>query len=240
MKVTYVVDLEHRDVMIAIYALHYLGFLDYLVCDPRPLTPEAISRYKEIKSMGIKVSRRLKSKSNKVVIVNAPLSAVSRYLRKKNHYIEILVVAGGFIGKYIEGSNETREFSMVSNFNEDFNATLCVLHESYTKIGDVWLVSKNVYSSPLNYEKGIWGSPEFWSLFQTIDPNYRSIPQYALLTVMEGLHIAMGSPTRCEYMHLYPTLGSFEGRKSLWGSGVYSTGMRDVHIAVRIRDDCYR
>lgn len=37
MKVTYVADLEHRDVMIAVYALYYLGFLDYMVCYPEPL-----------------------------------------------------------------------------------------------------------------------------------------------------------------------------------------------------------
>lgn len=235
MKVTYVVDLEHRDVMIAVYALHYLGFLDYMVCYPEPLSPEARNRLKEIKGMGVKVKRKLKGKSNSVVIVNAPLGCVARYLRKCDSYIKTLVVAGGFVGCNIEGSIENKEYSMVSNFNEELGSTIEVLSSSYTKVDSIYLVTRNVYSSPLNYEKGVWSGSEFWELFQNIEVKDRYIPQYALLTVMEGLHIALDSQTRCEYTDLYPKFDSIEGRKTLWGSSTYFVGIRKVHTAVRLR-----
>ncbi len=235
MEVTYVADLEHRDVMIAVYALYYLGFLDYMVCYPEPLSPEARGRLREIKDLGIKVKRKLKGKNNSVVIVNAPLGCVSRYLRKSDSHIKTLVVAGGYVGCNIKGSTETKEYSMVSNFNEELLSTVEVLSSSYTKIDNIYLVTRNVYSSFLNYEKGIWSSYEFWELFQNIEVKDRYIPQYALLTVMEGLHIALESQTRCEYVTLYPKFESSEGRKTLWGSSTYYAGMGKVHAAVRLR-----
>lgn len=235
MKVTFVADLEHRDVMIAVYALYYLGFLDYMVCYPEPLSPEARSRLKEIKDLGISVKRKLKGKNNSVVIVNAPLGCVARYLGKRGSHIKTLVVAGGYVGCNIKGSTETKEYSMVSNFNEEFLSTVEVLSSSYVKVDNIYLVTRNVYSSPLNYEKGIWSGFEFWELFQNIEVKDRYIPQYALLTVMEGLHIALESQTRCEYIDLYPEFESQEGRKTLWGSSTDYVGMRKVHAAVRLR-----
>lgn len=235
MKVTYVADLEHRDVMIAVYALYYLGFLDYMVCYPEPLSPEARSRLKEIKDLGISVKRKLKGKNNSVVIVNAPLGCVARYLGKRGSHIKTLVVAGGYVGCNIKGSTEIKEYSMVSNFNEEFLSTVEVLNSGYEKIDNIYLVTRNVYSSPLNYEKGIWSGFEFWELFQNIEVKDRYIPQYALLTVMEGLHIALESQTRCEYIDLYPEFESQEGRKTLWGSSTDYVGMRKVHAAVRLR-----
>lgn len=235
MKVTYVADLEHRDVMIAVYALYYLGFLDYMVCYPEPLSPEARCRLKEMKDIGIKVKRRLKGKNNNVVIVNAPLGVVARYLRKYDSHIKTLVIAGGYVGCNIKGSTETKEYSMVNNFNEEFLSTVEVLSSSYVRVDSIYLVTRNVYSSPLNYEKGIWSGYEFWELFQNIEVKDRYIPQYALLTVMEGLHIALEGKTRCEYIDLYPTFESSKSIKTLWGSSTNYVGMRKVHAAVRLR-----
>lgn len=235
MEVTYVADLEHRDVMIAVYALYYLGFLDYMVCYPEPLSPEARCRLKEMKDIGIKVKRRLKGKNNNVVIVNAPLGVVARYLRKCDSHIKTLVIAGGYVGCNIKGSTETKEYSMVSNFNEEFLSTVEVLSSSYVKVDSIYLVTRNVYSSPINYKKGIWSGYEFWELFQNIEVKDRYIPQYALLTVMEGLHIALEGKTRCEYIDLYPTFESSNGRKTLWGSSTDYVGMRKVNAAVRLR-----
>lgn len=72
-------------------------------------------------------------------------------------------------------------------------------------------------------------------IVSNIEVKDRYIPQYALLTVMEGLHIALEGKTRCEYIDLYPTFESSNGRKTLWGSSTDYVGMRKVNAAVRLR-----
>lgn len=236
MKITYVSDIENVDVMVAVYTLHRLNFLDYFVCYPKPSTNVGKERIKILKSMGIIVKRKLTG-TNKYVIAGSSLLPISKYIKRGNN-INTLVITGGFVGcnvypiKSEDGTD--CQFSKSCNFNKDIDATLNVLRSEEYSIGNIILIGKNVYNSERNTPSDLWDTTSFHEVFDMFGVGINK-KQYGLLTVWEGAQIILGGNTKCEYAKVYPTLDVLDGSKTKWGSSKEPTGYREVLAAIRIK-----
>ena len=152
-KVAYIADLDQDvdDFIAAIY-LQKSGALDYVVCDPEPVSEKGITRKLKLEFRGVKFLSELQADTTNV-FSGGGLKPVLDYVEKGNK-IDLLVMNGGFVGESLAedvlDEFKGKEFVRTFNFNLDVEVTDKVLTLPKKSLKKIVLVGKNVCHSHLN------------------------------------------------------------------------------------------
>ena len=220
-KITYIADLDQDidDFLAILYLIKY-DVLEFVVCDPWPITDEGKDRLEKVAHMGIPCFNKIQL-GTRTVFCGGALTKVAEFLEAGNT-LDTLVMNGGFVGNNIIVAEEQlpkfkyKEFVRTYNFNMDIESTKKVLSMPENKLGEIILVGKHLCHDEKNTIKGLWSS----KFFKELQEEYKFNSDKRLHDVLachEGLSLLNIIPdgTYCDYKKLYPM-----NKEDTWGSAI--------------------
>ena len=239
-KITYIADLDQDidDFLAILYLIKY-DVLEFVVCDPWPITDEGKARLEKVAHMGIPCFNKIQL-GTRTIFCGGALTKVAEFLEAGNT-LDALVMNGGFVGSnYIPQMEQLpkfhgKELVRTYNFNLDIDSTKAVLSTSKDKIDEIILVGKHLCHNEKNTIKDLWNS----KFFEELQKEYKFDSGKRLHDVLachEGLSLLNIIPDKsyCEYDSLRPI-----NIDDKWGSirGTYNKEnvsiFRECTVAIR-------
>ena len=209
-KITYIADLDQDidDFLAILYLIKY-DVLEFVVCDPWPITDEGKARLEKVAHMGIHCFNKIQL-GTRIVFCGGALTSVAKFIENGNT-LDALVMNGGFVGCNIIKPEEQllkfklKEFVKTYNFNLDIESTRKVLSTSENEIGEIILVGKHLCHHGKNTVADLWNS----LFFKELQREYKfdnGKRLHDVLACHEGLSLLNIIPdsTYCEYNSLRP------------------------------------